>query len=229
MLRMADKASWLAVDKYVADPLCDNDEDDKKWKAAVKEAKEEQTKKKGSGYGYSNRNRGRDGYQSGGRSYRRDSRYRRPDRYVKDAVDGMEENCAGRRLEPATRVGSKVTSGRIVGWPKRTGSLEEEASIPVKDDFISSPEYSNKDLENKVVFDQTEERLDILEGSLIEDEAEICLMYEEDDRIEEKVHDTLRKHIEFWRESGASDFAVSVILNGYVPQMQRKPEIHGEE
>ena len=32
MLRMADKASWLVVDKYVADPLCDNDEDDKKWK-----------------------------------------------------------------------------------------------------------------------------------------------------------------------------------------------------
>ena len=49
MLRMADKASWLAVDKYVADPLCDNDEDDKKWKQAIKEAKEEQTKKKGSG------------------------------------------------------------------------------------------------------------------------------------------------------------------------------------
>ena len=36
MLRMADKVSWSAVDKYVTDPLCDNDEDDKKWKAAVK-------------------------------------------------------------------------------------------------------------------------------------------------------------------------------------------------
>ena len=60
MLRMAEKASWLAVDKYAADPLCDNDEDDKKWKAAVKEAKEEQAKKKGSGYGYTNRNRSRD-------------------------------------------------------------------------------------------------------------------------------------------------------------------------
>ena len=141
----------------------------------------------------------------------------------------MEENCAGRRLEPATRVGSKAISGKIVGWPKRTGSLEEEASSPSKDDFISSPEFYNKDLENKVVFDRSEERLDVLEGRLIEDEAEICLMYEEDDRIEEKVHDTLRKHIEFWRESGASDFAVSVILNGYVPQMQRKPERYMEE
>ena len=54
-------------------------------------------------------------------------------------------------------------------------------------------------------------------------------MYEEDDRIEGKIHDTFRKHVEFWRESGASDFAVSVILNGYVPQMQRNPERYQEK
>ena len=41
MLRMADKVSWLAVDKYVADLLYKDEENDKKWKAAVKEAKEE--------------------------------------------------------------------------------------------------------------------------------------------------------------------------------------------
>merc|ERR1712041_15133 len=62
LLKMADKASWSAVKKYAADPLCDDDEDDKKWKAAVKEAKEELAKKKSSGYGYGNRNRGREGY-----------------------------------------------------------------------------------------------------------------------------------------------------------------------
>ena len=95
---MADKVSWLAVDKYVADPLCDNDEDDKRWKAAVKEAKEEQSKKKSSSLGYFNRNRGREGYRSGGRSYRRgDSRDRKPyvpqDRYVKDVGDGVEGSC----------------------------------------------------------------------------------------------------------------------------------------
>merc|ERR1712041_12420 len=54
LLKMADKASWSAVEKYAADPLCDDDEDDKKWKAAVKEAKEEQAKRKGSRYGYRN-------------------------------------------------------------------------------------------------------------------------------------------------------------------------------
>ena len=30
VLRMADRVSWLVVDKYQADPLCDGEEDDKK-------------------------------------------------------------------------------------------------------------------------------------------------------------------------------------------------------
>ena len=30
VLKMADRVSWAAVDKYQADPLCDGDEDDKK-------------------------------------------------------------------------------------------------------------------------------------------------------------------------------------------------------
>ena len=47
ILKMADRVSWTAVDKYQADPLCDGDEDDKRWMQAVKEAKEERDKKKG--------------------------------------------------------------------------------------------------------------------------------------------------------------------------------------
>ena len=38
--------SWAAVDKYQADPLCNGDEDDRKWKQAVKEAKEEKDKRR---------------------------------------------------------------------------------------------------------------------------------------------------------------------------------------
>ena len=114
----------------------------------------------------------------------------------------MEGKCAGRRLEPAMFVGNKATSRRIAEYPGRMGSPEKEASNFSRDDFISiGPDNNiNKDIEEKVVFDRAEERLDSLEGSLVEEETEICLMYEEDDRIEEKVHDTLRKHVEFWRE-----------------------------
>ena len=45
VLKMADRLSWAAVDKYQADPLCDGDKDDRRWKQAVKEVKEEKEKK----------------------------------------------------------------------------------------------------------------------------------------------------------------------------------------
>ena len=77
------------------------------------------------------------------------------DRYVKDAVDGMEGKCAGRRLEPAMFVGNKATSRRIAEFPGRMGSPEKETSIFSRDVFILiDPDNSfNKDIEEKVVFD----------------------------------------------------------------------------
>ena len=127
MLRMADKVSWLAAEKYVADLLCDNDEDDRRWKQAIKEAKEEQAKRKNSSSGYHSRNRGRDSFWSGGRSYRRDSRDRRSDRYVEDVGDGMEGICSGERPGPVTVVERRGTLRRTVGSPGKMESCEEEA------------------------------------------------------------------------------------------------------
>ena len=75
MLRMADKASWLAVDKYVTDPLCLDDEDDRKWKRAVREAKEEADSKRKGSFGNRGQTNGhRDGYrrQEEGRTDSRD-------------------------------------------------------------------------------------------------------------------------------------------------------------
>ena len=74
------------------------------------------------------------------------------------------------------------------------------------------------------MFDAAEARMDKLEGKLENEEEEVCLMFEEEAEIESKVHNTLRRHLKFWQESGASDSAVSVVLNGYVPQMWRNPE-----
>ena len=74
VLRMADQVSWLAVNKYKAYPLCEGEEDDKKWKQAIREAKEEKGKRRNS-FGYSNskdrswNNGGKDGYSWDG--YRR--------------------------------------------------------------------------------------------------------------------------------------------------------------
>ena len=87
-------------------------------------------------------------------------------------------------------------------------------------------EYNNEseiNVREKLAFESAEEKLDRLEGRLVEEETDVCLMYKEDAKVEEKVHNTLREHVRFWKETGASDFAVSVICNGYVPQMRRNP------
>ena len=55
------------------------------------------------------------------------------------------------------------------------------------------------------------------------------MMFEEDEDLENKVHDTLARHASFWRESGASNFAVSVVENGYVPQMWENPQEYEEK
>ena len=36
VLKLADKGGWDAVDAYVTDLVCDDDEDDEKWKRAVR-------------------------------------------------------------------------------------------------------------------------------------------------------------------------------------------------
>ena len=48
-------------------------------------------------------------------------------------------------------------------------------------------------------------------------------MFEEEDGIEFKVLGTLRRNIHFWEESGASDFAKSVIRQGYMPSLVQAP------
>ena len=48
------------------------------------------------------------------------------DGYVKDAVDGMEGKCAGRRPEPASFVGNKAISRKIIVCPGRMGIPEKE-------------------------------------------------------------------------------------------------------
>merc|ERR1712240_974117 len=169
--------------KYIADPLCENEEDDKKLKAAIREAKEELAKKKSSGYGYGNRSRGRDGYRSGGRSYRRDSRDRdrRSDRYVEVVRSELKEVCAGEKRGPVTRVERRATSGKTAERQERKKTKEDSKKESVEGFIDSRDIVDNKDFAEKVVFDRSEDRLDELEGKL-EEEEEVCLMFEEDDK-----------------------------------------------
>ena len=81
-------------------------------------------------------------------------------------------------------------------------------------------------MEEKLVVDEAEQKLDKLEGEIVEDSDDVCLIFEED--LQSKVHDTLARHASFWRESSASDFAISIVENGYIPQMWDNPQNYEE-
>ena len=130
VLKMADRVSWAAVNKYQADPLCDGDEDNRKWKQAVKEAKEEKDKK--SSYS-SRRDRrrspvrygGRDSYGSRDRRYhggRSDGRYE--SRYGKAGKELVGHGFAGERTGRVTHVGRRDISERTVESGRTPRSLD---------------------------------------------------------------------------------------------------------
>ena len=77
--------------------------------------------------------------------------------------------------------------------------------------------------------ERAEELLDRLEGAIrIENESDVCEIFKDEENIEGKVHDTLRRHLSYWEKTGASEFALSVIRNRYVPQMTGIPERYEE-
>ena len=62
-------------------------------------------------------------------------------------------------------------------------------------------------------------KLNDLEGSvsLGDVEDEVSWLFDEEVGVESKVHRTLKDNVAFWHESGASQFALSGIENGYIP------------
>lgn len=54
------------------------------------------------------------------------------------------------------------------------------------------------------------------------------MIFEEDRELEYKVHDTLKRHADYWREMEASSFAISLVESGYVPQLRENPPRYEE-
>ena len=149
--------------------------------------------------------------RSGGSDGRSDSRYEGSVR------DGFGSNFAGGMTECVTAVERRATSGYSVVSGKMTKDLERVGTGGELKDSSLFLYKSKINIEEKLVVEEAEEKLDKLEGVLVEDKDDVCLMFEEEEDIESKVHDTLARHAEFWRESGANEFAISVVENGYVP------------
>ena len=57
---------------------------------------------------------------------------------------------------------------------------------------------------------------------------DVCLMFDEEVGIDALVHRTLKDNLAFWRETGASSFAISVIEHGYIPRLAEDIDFYQE-
>ena len=194
----------------------------------------------GRGGGYGGRGGGFGGYDSYGGGYggygAPGARYGRESQVVADTAISPGE-------EPATFVGREVTTrpralcaapeGEVAGVVARAESARE-------DDFIETVNPHDKSvpvaepIEAGVIDVMVAERalikLDKLEGavSLSESKGDEIVIFEDDVEAGEKVTSTLKSHYDYWEKTGASEFAKSVIRNGYIPAFSEMPPRYRE-
>ena len=79
-------------------------------------------------------------------------------------------------------------------------------------------------------FESDAKRLDVLEKVTValDKDDDLIVMYDEEEGIEDKVVDTLRNHLGYWEETGASAFACSIISQGYIPSFEKTPSEYEE-
>ena len=197
------------------EPVCDDDEDDKKWKRAVRQVKEdaESKRKKTSWRGLSGYRGGYGGYFGGNR--RGFGGYRRPSglaysggrgyfgsgRYVEESRENKRGNCdSGRKIEAAMDVDKLVTSEEIAEVSsQREEEMVHDGKVASNDlimDFITNKDESNTgvfDKFDKENVEKAEEYLDKLEGAIeLEEEGDdIVEMFKDEEGIEDKIHDIL--------------------------------------
>ena len=146
----------------------------------------------------------------------------------------VEDGIVGERTGRVTHVGRRDISELTVASGKIPRNLDQ-AAVPEQTEVRESSQSSRSfkvveiNADKKLVVDAAEKKLEDLAEVLAEDSGDVCLMFEEDEDLENKVHDTLARHASFWRESGASNFAVSVVENGYVPQIWENPQNYEEK
>ena len=149
----------------------------------------------------------------GRKGERKDDR-RREEEYCKRRKTGREdkeERQENKRLDTDRGRSVRTGLGRMEGREGRSGIERENVS------FESGGE-------EKLVVDEAERKMDKLEGAIRAEEEDVCLIYQDDTDLEGKVHVTLWRHVGFRKETGASEFAISVVENGYVPQLWDNPE-----
>ena len=83
---------------------------------------------------------------------------------------------------------------------------------------------------DKESVEKAKEYLNKFEGviELEEEGDDVVEIFEDEAGIEGKIYYTLFQHLDYWKGTGASDFALSVVRNRNVPQLRENPERYEE-
>ena len=98
--------------------------------------------------------------------------------------------CAGVTREPATTVEKLDSLGHNVESRRMESSDVDLVVESSKSSNVLSENSVEINSEEKLVVDEAERKLDKLEGFIGRDEEDVCLIFEEDEELEFKVHDT---------------------------------------
>ena len=130
---------------------------------------------------------------------------------------------------PVTPVESSVTCAGSARGGAQPGA-GEGARLARSTELCSEPSEAFN-ITEIVHAESAENKLDRLEGviSLCEEGVkDHIVMFEDDVDVDMKVTKTLREHYAFWEETNASEFAKSVIRNGYIPSLSSLPQKYEE-
>ena len=131
---------------------------------------------------------------------------------------------------PVTPVGSSATCAGTARGGARPGAGGEGARLPRSTELCSEPSEAFN-ITEIVHAESAENKLDRLEGVISLGEEGVkdhIVMFEDDVDVDMKVTKTLKEHYAFWEETNASEFAKSVIRNGYIPSLSSLPQKYEE-
>ena len=219
------------VDGVRGDPLLDTPEEQKRLREELKDHQARATflrSSRGSGLGPrrgagvlkrgrggAGRGRGRGGRGGGAAA-----------RFVRPVM--TTHSLSSGRVTPVAKLGTSSVTAR---GPDLSGSTTRRAVTTGGSDLGPQSPHPHDEESSLMTMKITDlETLEYFEGGVVTEEQDgIVVMFDPDDRIETKITGTLREHYQKWVDIGASDFAKSVIRNGYIPQLGKMPTFYSEQ
>ena len=231
-LRIQESHGAALAAQFRGDPLLSSEEQ-VRLRSLVKDQKDRLTVTKASGGGGSRRGGNRGGGQGTGgvkggkvNPPRAKGRGATNAKYVSGSSQLIASSvCSGLASSVGSRGTLRPTAPSPSGYvcttpppPPVVGPLSVPLALKARGDLHF----------NNVVKVAEIELLERFEGGVVTEQDGLAVMFEADADIEYSLTGTLRAHLPAWRQIDAGTFALSVIENGYIPELGPMPTFYSE-